>query len=179
MIPERIPSKATQGEKDTFEFLKKLPDDYWVYYEPNIKNNLPDFIIIAPDLGVIIIEVKGWRIKDLRSANNNEVTVNYGDGEKVGIIRSDKRWIISGNYLISAKKILMQFSLLHHDGKYKNRFIFPFCHFVVLSNISRDNIERLEEVNLYEIFKPENTILSRSDGKSERCFSQKKYDLHW
>ena len=57
----------------------------WVYYEPNIKNNLPDFIIIAPDLGVIIIEVKGWRIKDLRSVNNNEVTVNYGDGEKVEI----------------------------------------------------------------------------------------------
>ena len=28
----------------------------------------------------------------------------------------------------------------------------------MLSNISRDNIERLEEVNLYEIFKPENTI---------------------
>ena len=52
----------------------------------------------------------------------------------------------------------MHLSLLHHDGKYKNQFIFPFCHFVVLSNISRDNIERLEEVNLYEIFKPENTI---------------------
>ena len=33
------PSKASQGEKDTFELLKKLPDDYWVYYEPNINNN--------------------------------------------------------------------------------------------------------------------------------------------
>ena len=124
MIPERIPSKATQGEKDTFEFLKKLPDDYLVYYEPNIKNNLPDFIVIAPDLGVIIIEVKGWRIKDLRSANNNEITVNYGDGEKVEVhpLRQalDYQWKLSD----LCKKNSYAFSLLHHDGSQTGSF-FP------------------------------------------------------
>ena len=51
-------AKASRGEERTFALLKKLPDDYWIYYEPNIDNRHPDFIVIAPDLSVIIIEVK-------------------------------------------------------------------------------------------------------------------------
>ena len=30
---------------------------------------------------------------------------------------------------------------------HKNKFVFPFCHFVVLSNITRDNIDRIEEAD--------------------------------
>ena len=48
--------------------------------------------------------------------------------------------------------------LLNSEGKHKNKFSFPFCHFVILSNITQDQIERLEEPNLYDIFKPENTL---------------------
>ena len=31
--------------------------------------------MIAPDFGVIVIEVKGWRIRDIRGVDNNEVIV--------------------------------------------------------------------------------------------------------
>jgi hypothetical protein len=48
--------------------------------------------------------------------------------------------------------------LLHHEGIHQNKFIFPFCHFVILSNITRDRIDRQEEPNLFDIFKPENTL---------------------
>jgi len=57
--PDRILSKESQGEKDTYELLKRLPDNYWVYYHPIINKQHPDFIVIAPDLGIIVIEVKG------------------------------------------------------------------------------------------------------------------------
>ena len=43
-------AKASRGEERTFALLKKLPDDYLIYYEPNIDNRHPDFIVIAPDL---------------------------------------------------------------------------------------------------------------------------------
>jgi hypothetical protein len=48
--------------------------------------------------------------------------------------------------------------LFHKDGPRKNRFFFPFCHFVVLSNISRDNILRRKDRNIAEIFKMDNTL---------------------
>ena len=48
--------------------------------------------------------------------------------------------------------------LLHKDGPYKNKFFFPFCHFVVLSNITRDNILRRKDQNVAEIFKMDNTL---------------------
>ncbi|MCX6684386.1 MAG: AAA family ATPase, partial [Methanoregula sp.] len=48
--------------------------------------------------------------------------------------------------------------LLHKEGPRKNKFFFPFCHFVVLSNISRDNILRRKEQDVSEIFKMTNTL---------------------
>jgi hypothetical protein len=49
MIPETIPSKASQGEKLLFEVLQeRLPDNFLVWYEPTIKRLLPDFIILGP-----------------------------------------------------------------------------------------------------------------------------------
>ena len=59
-------------------FTKKLPDDYLIYYEPNIDNRHPDFIVIAPDLGVIIIEVKGWFLDTIVGGNHSEITINAG-----------------------------------------------------------------------------------------------------
>jgi len=34
MVPDRMPTRASQGEKRLFAILQQLPDDYIVYYEP-------------------------------------------------------------------------------------------------------------------------------------------------
>jgi len=43
-IPYRLSARASRGEERTFALLKKLPDDYWIYYEPDIDNRYPDFM---------------------------------------------------------------------------------------------------------------------------------------
>ncbi len=159
-IPDRLPSTASQGERRTFNLLRNLPDDYLIYYEPSVANLHPDFIVIGPDLGVIVIEVKGWYYEDIHRVTNKEIFINYNDCETVEEhpLEQARRylWRIKGNCDKSPKKSL----LLNKEGKYKNKFVFPFCHFVILSNISRDNIERHVEHDLYDIFKPENTLFS-------------------
>jgi hypothetical protein len=40
-IPDRRSAKGSRGEERTFALLKKLPDDYLIYYEPNIDNRYP------------------------------------------------------------------------------------------------------------------------------------------
>jgi hypothetical protein len=157
-IPDRLPSKASRGEERTFGLLKKLPDDYLVYYEPNINNRHPDFIVIAPDLGVIIIEVKGWYLDDIVRGNHSEITVNNDGRERQEIHPLEQARNYMWRLARACEKSPSRSSLLHQDGHYKNKFFFPFCHFVVLSNISRDNILKRKDQDVAEIFKSDNTL---------------------
>jgi len=157
-IPDRLPSNASRGEIRTFSMLKKLPDDYLVYYEPNIDNRHPDFIVIAPDLGIIVIEVKGWYYDDILRASDTEVVTLFDNRECNEVHPLAQARGYQWRLARTCEKSMNRSLLLHHDGPYKDKFSFPFCHFVVLSNISRDNIERHKEHNLYEVFRPENTL---------------------
>ena len=72
-VPETIRSSATTGERLVFRTLKRyLPDDYIVYFEPNIHGRRPDFVIIGPDLGLIVLEVKDYTRSTLYQLNNDE-----------------------------------------------------------------------------------------------------------
>lgn len=157
-IPDRLSSKASRGEERTFAFLKKLPDDYLIYYEPNIDNRHPDFIVIAPDLGVIIIEVKGWHLDDIVKGNHSEITVNINNCERHETHPLEQARNYMWRLARACERSPNRSELLHQDGPRKNKFFFPFCHFVVLSNISRDNILRRKDQNIAEIFKMNNTL---------------------
>jgi len=157
-IPDRLSSKASRGEERTFAFLKKLPDDYLIYYEPNIDNRHPDFIVIAPDLGVIIIEVKGWYLEEILSGNHLEITINSRGLERHEIHPLEQARNYMWRLARACERSPNRSLLLHQDGPQKNKFFFPFCHFVVLSNISRDNILRRKDQNVAEIFKMNNTL---------------------
>src|SRR6516165_11808147 len=76
MIPDRLPSGASAGEKKVFALLQQLPDDVIVYYEPVVANRYPDFIVIMPSVGLLVIEVKGWYPNTIERADNAEVVVN-------------------------------------------------------------------------------------------------------
>ena len=75
MIPDRLPDNTSAGEKKLFAILQRLPDDYIVYYEPVVENRYPDFIVICPDMGLMVIEVKGWYQKQIVSADSNYVHI--------------------------------------------------------------------------------------------------------
>src|SRR5215472_10913777 len=70
MIPDRLPSGASAGEKKVFALLQELPDDVIVYYEPVVADRYPDFIVIIPSIGLLVIEVKGWYPNAIERADN-------------------------------------------------------------------------------------------------------------
>ena len=53
----------------------------FAYFEPKIGTLYPDFIIIDPNRGVSIIEVKAWDLNYIKSMNQKEVTAS--DGKKL------------------------------------------------------------------------------------------------
>lgn len=58
--------KPTEGEKFLLNFLsqtKHLPDDAEVFFQPCFNGDRPDVILISPQGGVAIIEVKDWNLE--------------------------------------------------------------------------------------------------------------------
>src|SRR5258708_34241455 len=54
------------GERKVFVALRDhLPEDYLVYYDIPVDGRHPDFIIVGPDLGLVVLEVKDWRLKSV------------------------------------------------------------------------------------------------------------------
>ena len=126
------------GEKRLFAALQTLPDDCIVYYEPLIERRYPDFVIILPSHGVLVIEVKGWYPNNIVKGNSHSVWYrDHGrETEYKHPVRQARDYMfklmdVCRNHLHSAA------SLLHAN---QNRFVFPFGHFCVLSNITSDQM---------------------------------------
>ena len=78
MVPDTVPSTASQGEKLLFESLRtQLPEDFIVWYEPRVKDLYPDFIILGPDFGLLILEVKGWYAAQIERATHHFFDISW------------------------------------------------------------------------------------------------------
>lgn len=149
MIPDRMPKGASAGEKRVFQLLQKLPDDVIVYYEPAVGQRYPDFVVMLPALGLLIIEVKGWYPGHIVSASLHDVAIEaHGIKE---MHRHPVRQAREYQYALMdvARRHRQTAALLHADGKLEGRFIFPFGHLAVLSNCDRG---QLSERGLSEVF---------------------------
>lgn len=57
----------TKGELYLLNFLSdNLDDTYEVYFQPFINGDRPDIIVMKPDSGILIIEVKDWNLRNYR-----------------------------------------------------------------------------------------------------------------
>jgi hypothetical protein len=152
MIPERLPARASRGEERLFDILKKLPDDCLVYYEPIVRDRYPDFIVVMPTLGVLIIEVKGWYLGWIEDADNDCVKVR----EDGGPVRKDhpRQQARRYQYELMDEARRQQFAriLLHPNGEREGNFLFPFGHLALLTNITRDQLDRSDKPSVRRAF---------------------------
>jgi hypothetical protein len=168
MCPDALPRRATKGEEKTYAALKNLPDDYKVYYEPVIDDRRPDFIVIAPDLGVLVIEVKGWRIDDIAGGNDSEVILFHD-----GMQRREQHPIEQARGYMwrlvnSCKKHPYLGTLLNKDG----RFIFPFGYLAILPYITSEQLKKDPERDFSTIFHESRTITRDTLQKWEMMSSE-------
>ena len=64
-------SRMTSGERRLAERLEqKLEDDYLLWYDVPVgpKQTHPDFVLIHPRRGMLILETKDWRLDTIRRA---------------------------------------------------------------------------------------------------------------
>lgn len=157
VLPSPLPDKATTGEKIVIDLMGNLPGDCIVYYEPSIQNKCPDIIVIIPDMGVIVIEVKDWAVNQIIEADNNEVKlrVNATIQTRANPIRQSKDYmhdLRDACRSSSAAKLL-----LHDGGTFESKFIFPFTYLAIFTNITA---KELSQTKLKDLFPPGQTLTS-------------------
>ncbi len=82
MFPSEVDDFSTEGERLTWNFLKSAarPDqDFLCWYEPDIEDREPDFVLYSPDCGLIVMEVKDWLVSQINEADPKTVLLTIGN----------------------------------------------------------------------------------------------------
>lgn len=164
---------------------KQLGDDVLIWHEPSIGNLRPDFLILFPSRGFVIMEVKSWDISYIREANDHTVVLNSNPLRKTKNPVKEQ----GKNYEFKVVDILTESKfLLYPSGHEKQgNFSVPHGACVVFTKIrqkdlhARDELSSLKTKAIYKdsIFKKEprpnalqNNILSFLPYRLERKMSE-------
>ena len=127
----------TQGERRFAERLEqKLDDDYLAWYDVPVgpKQAHPDFVVLHPRRGLLILEVKDWRLDTIRRASKQTWEIVAGGAPKsvVNPIEQARHYAHQVVDALSRDK-----QLIEGDGRMKGSLAFPWTFNVVLTHISR------------------------------------------
>jgi hypothetical protein len=131
----------TQGERRLAERLEqKLDDDYLVWYDVPIgpKQAHPDFVVLHPRRGLLILEVKDWRLETIREANRQTWEIIPG-GQPKNVINPVEQARHYAHQVVDALSRDRQ--LVSDDGRNKGSLAFPWSYGVVFTHITRRQFE--------------------------------------
>ncbi len=58
---ESLRQPLEEGEWRVFEFFDAhLPEKWEIYIQPHLNGLRPDFVLLHPDVGIAVFEVKNW-----------------------------------------------------------------------------------------------------------------------
>ncbi|MDX2077718.1 MAG: 3'-5' exonuclease [bacterium] len=138
-IPQS-PEFETAGERKTFDMLKKLPDTCIVWYEVVMheRNHRPDFMVLDPIYGLLIIEVKDWDKNSIKRATQSAFTIQRQGGTAQERKNPDLK---CRQYLRYAREKLELRPPLTDDY---GRTIVSTDYLLVFPNLSKKDFEEIE-----------------------------------
>ncbi len=133
--------KMQTGEKRLARCLEALlEDDYLCWYELPVgkRQRYTDFIILHPGRGLLLLEVKDWKLDNIRDINRVTVSLLTNNGI-----------VIKSNPLEQARQCTYQLvnqlekdpQLVRQSGQYQGRLSFPYGYGLVLSHITRNQFD--------------------------------------
>ncbi len=130
----------TQGERRTAERLEqKLDDDYLLWYDVPVgpKHAHPDFVVLHPRRGLLILEVKDWRLETVRTASKQTWEI-LAQGIPKNVPNPIEQARHYAHQVVDA--LSRDPRLTSADGK----LAFPWSYGVVLAHITRRQFEAAE-----------------------------------
>jgi hypothetical protein len=150
-------SRMTAGERRLAERLEhKLDDDYLLWYDVPIgaRHLHPDFVVMHPRRGILILEVKDWSTKTIQHADKQSWQV-FIDGMLKTQPNPAEQARQYAHAVVDALKRDSQ--LVHADGQYQGGLAFPWSYGVVFPNITR---KQFTEGQLDQLIEPHQVVCS-------------------
>jgi Nuclease-related domain/UvrD-like helicase C-terminal domain/AAA domain len=130
-------SRMTQGERRLAERLEhKLDADYLVWYDVPVgpKQAHPDFVVLHPRRGLLILEVKDWKLDTIKRADRQTWEIAPG-GEPKHVSNPIEQARHYAHQVVDA--LSRDAQLIATDGRTKGSLAFPWSYGVVFSHITR------------------------------------------
>jgi hypothetical protein len=148
-------SRMTSGERRLAERLEqKLDDDYRLWYDVPMgpRNTHPDFCVLHPRRGILVLEVKDWRLSTILQADKQNWEIMGDKGPKTVINPLEQ----ARQYAHQVVKALERDAqLVQPEGKHAGKLAFPWSYGVVFTNITRKQFEAAE---LHHAIEPQRVI---------------------
>ena len=118
-----------------------LEDDYLCWYDipVGLRQRYTDFIILHPRRGLLLLEVKDWKLDSiLRFDKESFHIISRGKQKRAQNPLAQVR--DCSHQLVNSLKT--DPALVQQEGKYQGNLLFPYARGVVFTNITRAEIER-------------------------------------
>lgn len=167
----------TSGERLFAERLaKKLEDDYlcWCNVPVGPKALQPDFIVLHPQRGFLVLEVKDWKFETIHEMNRGKVKL-FVDGQ---IAERDNPMTQARIYALEVVKELQTDAALKvpPGSPRAGSLITPYGWGVVLTKITR---KQFETTNLADVLDPQRVIFQdeMTESVEDEAFQQRLWDM--
>jgi hypothetical protein len=134
-------SRMTSGERRLAERLEqKLDDDYLLWYDVPVgpKQSHPDFVVMHPRRGILILETKDWKLDTIQRATRQMWEI-IPDGQLKVVMNPLAQARFCAIQVVNALERDPQ--LVQTSGPHQGKLAFPWGHGVVLTRITRKQFE--------------------------------------
>jgi len=151
-----VDRRCNGGERKVFLALKRcLDDDFIVWHNTPIGHRArqPDFVILSPRWGILLLEVKDWKPATLKRADPIRIELDTDRGRV-----TEHHPLVQARVYAQELVDLMQRdpALVRSDGPHRGKLLFPYGWGCVLSGIRREDVPSQD---FDEVFPPHQTLL--------------------
>ena len=132
---------ANAGERAVLHQLKRcLPDDHTVWHDIPIGPHArqPDFVVLSPRQGILILEVKHWKRSTLVQGTRDSIEIDTPRGRvtQPHPLRQARDYALELVDLMARDR-----ALVRGDGPFQGKLLFPYGWGVVMSGLKRSEVE--------------------------------------
>ena len=152
-------ARMTNGERRVAERLEaKLDADYLLWYDVPVgpQHTHPDFVVLHPSRGILVLEVKDWKLSTIQQADKTDWVI-APDGMPKTVASPLEQARQYAHQIVNALERDPQ--LVQAEGRHAGKLAFPWSYGVVLPNITR---KQFTEAELHRAMEP-NRVLCKDD----------------
>lgn len=155
---------------------RHLEDDYTIWHNIPIMGSgrEPDFVILHPRRGLLVLEVKAWKRQNIRDANPMLVQLDT----ESGTVHQRHPVAQARDYVQDLMHQVQKIpELLHPEGRHRGKPLMPWGWGAVLSHVKRSDVEA--DPSFHAVFEPHKVLLAEdlADDLDSMAFQEKLWGM--